>query len=240
MQVYITGAIGHRGYSQPSDSNLRPGHRLENQSLRGFVKSFSPLRSIPLLAISMACCLVAGALNCGENGGNKVQPSGSSQTSADSMGLGLKAQLSGRYLAAIHIEEGDWAATGPQQDVVLTFHVKEASEVKQFEGIVELHPAASFDQNASVFVPNNAFVTLPSNGVELVDDNKVRFGGASLAKPMEGDFDLGSLTLKTASGFTTIAQASIQVVFFSVGPSSMERDNYEADDLNMGVVVNQK
>ena len=208
--------------------------------LRGFVKPISLPKSTPMLAIFLVCCLVAGALSCGQNGGNKVQPSGSSQTPTDSIGLGLKAQLGGRYIASILIEEGDWASTGPQQDVVLTFQVKEASEVRQFEGIVELHPAASFDQKASAFVPDSAFVTLPSNGVELVDDNRVRFGGASLAKSMEGDFDLGSLTLKTASGFSTLAQASIQVVFFSVGPSSMERDNYEADDLNMGVVVNQK
>ncbi len=204
------------------------------------MKLFSLLSSIPLLTISIGSCLAAGVLHCGNNEGSKIQPSGSIQTSSDSMGLGLKAQLSGRYVASILIEEGDWAGTGPHQDVVLTFHVRDASEVKQFEGVVQLNPATSFDQEASVFVPNSAFVTLPSNGVELLDSHQVKFGGASLEKAIEGDFTLGSLTLKTASGFSTLGQASIQIVFFSVGPSSMVRDNYEAEDLNMGVVINQQ
>ena len=197
------------------------------------------LRATPLLPVSAVCFLAGGILHCGSNGGNKGQLSGSTQTSSDSMGLGLEAQLGGRYVAAILIEEGAWAATGPQQDVLLTFHVKDASEIKQFEGIAELHPAESFDQEASLFVPNSAFVTLPGNGVELLDNNQVKFGGASLASAIEGDFTLGTLTLKTAAGFSTLTQARVQIVFFSVGPSSTERDNFEADDLNMGVVINQ-
>ena len=203
------------------------------------MKLYSLLSSIPLLTISIASFLAAGFLHCGNNGGSKIQPSGSIQTSSGSKGLGLKAQLRGRYLTAIRIEESDWAGKGSHQDVILTFLVRDASEVKQFEGVVELNPATSFDREASVFVPSSPFVTLPSNGVELLDNHQVKFGGASLVKAIEGDFTLGSLTLKTASGFSTLDQASIKVVFFSVGPSSMVRDNYGAEDLNMGVMINQ-
>ena len=55
---------------------------------------------------------------------------------------------------------------------------------------------------------------------------------------MEGDDALGTLKLVTGDRFSAGDRVQIRVAFFSMGPSFSNRDDYTAEDLNMGVVVN--
>jgi hypothetical protein len=187
-----------------------------------------------LAAVTVAFSLV----HCGEtNRSSNLQlpnpPPGAGEL------LNLKAELNGRYVGEISIEGTRWAATGPGQAIALTFDAVGLDQVVQFELIVETEPANVFDFNASSFTPQGPFVTFGS-GVEAIGENRLRFGGANLRSPVAGDRTLGTLSLVTATGFGTSSSAGVRLVFFSIGPSSSERDSYDADQLNMGVVVNAR
>ena len=66
----------------------------------------------------------------------------------------------------------------------------------------------------------------------------MRFGGASLASAVSGNVTLGTLTLRTASTFSTFTQARLVVTLLSIGPSSSQRDRYDGSALRLGVSVN--
>ena len=182
---------------------------------------------------------VAGALtvtHCGEtNRSSNLQlpnPTGEPE-------FNLKAELNGRYIGEISIDGTHWEATGPGQVVALTFAAAGLEQAVQFELIIETEPANLFDFDASSFAPQGPFVTFGS-GVEAVGEDRLRFGAANLRSPVAGDRSLGTLSLTTAAGFSPSSSARVRLVFFSIGPSSSERDSYDAEQLNMGVVVNAR
>ena len=98
--------------------------------------------------------------------------------------------------------------------------------------------AAAFDLAASSFVPLQPFISPPTS-VERTEDGLWRTGGASVTRVVEGDATFGTLKLKTASGFDGDTQVQVRVDYFSIGPSFSDRDDYNANDLQMGVVVNE-
>ena len=193
------------------------------------------LKSCHLL-VSLAAALTL--IHCGETNRSSNLQLPNPTPSAGEL-LNLKAELNGRYIGEISIDGTRWAATGPGQAVELTFDAAGLDQVVQFELIVETEPVDLFDFNASSFAPQGPFVTFGS-GVEAIGGNRLRFGGANLRSPVAGDRTLGTLFLTTATGFSAASSALVRLVFFSIGPSSSERDSYDGDQLNMGVVVNAR
>lgn len=154
--------------------------------------------------------------------------------------LELEAQLGGRYMQSIRIEEGEFTATGPGQDIALTFAASGMSNVKQFEFRLQIDPADALDFAGSAFVATQPFLQPPPTGIEQMDNGQWRLAGAIFGESKEGDNMLGTLTLKTKDGFDAGTEVQVRVAFFSVGPSFSDRDDYTAADLNMGVVINKR
>ena len=149
----------------------------------------------------------------------------------------LSAQLDGRYAQSIRIEDGPFAATGPGQEIVLTFAAQGMANVKQFELRLEIEPANALSFEGSSFAATEPFLTPPLS-IELTEEGLWRTGGASITQIKEGDDILGTLTLRTSDDFDAGMQVQVQVAFFSLGPSFSDRDDYTVADLNMGVVIN--
>ena len=154
--------------------------------------------------------------------------------------LVLAADLNGRYVQSIRIEEGEFAATGPGQEVTMTFTAKGMDNVKQFEFRLEIDPAEALDFGESAFVATQPFLQPPPSGTELTDNGQWRIAGVILGEdPAEGDNALGTLTFKTKDGFDAGTQVLVRITFFSIGPSFSNRDDYTANDLNMGITINK-
>lgn len=187
----------------------------------------------PLAAL--LCC----GTDSGKNGGRSSLPL-PGQTGPGNVPLRLTAQLNGRYAKSVRIEEDTWKATGPQQEISLSFAAGGMEKVKQFEFVLTFDPATALDLEASTFVPPQPFLTFGS-GIELLPEGQLRLGGAILQAdayaPAEGD--LGTLTLRTGTLFQARTQVKVRVTFFSIGPSFQDRDDYRAEDLNMGLVLNE-
>ena len=149
----------------------------------------------------------------------------------------LSAQLNGRYAQSIRIEEGQFTATGPGQEIILTFAAQGMVNVKQFELRLEIEPANALAFEGSSFTATDPFLTPPFS-IELTEEGLWRTGGASITETKKGDDILGTLALRTGDGFTAGMQIQVRVAFFSLGPSFSDRDSYTATDLNMGVVIN--
>ena len=147
-----------------------------------------------------------------------------------------QAELDGRFVTGISIVGDTWKAWGPHQDVGLTFEVEGLSQVRQFELIVQPSPASAFDLSSAAFALASPPWTI-SPGVQVLENNRLRIGGASLGHSVDGTQRLGSLTLKTSGSFSSLSQARIGVLLFSIGPDSQERDNFGAGELNLGVNV---
>ena len=149
----------------------------------------------------------------------------------------FSAQLDGRYAQSIRIEEDQFTATSPGQEVVLTFAAQGMVNVKQFELRLEIEPANALAFEGSSFTATEPFLTPPFS-IELTEEGLWRTGGASITETKKGDDILGTLTLRTSDGFAAGMQVQVRVAFFSLGPSFSDRDSYTAADLNMGVVIN--
>lgn len=146
-------------------------------------------------------------------------------------------RLDGRYIAEFRIEGDSWTATGPQQEIALTFAATGLSSVRQLELLLEPSPASAFDLSSAVFEPTAPLVTLPP-GTELAGDNQLRVGAATLTDDLVGSRVLGTLTLKTSTSFNAFVRAHIGIRLLSLGPGVSQRDSYGAAELNLGVVVN--
>ena len=149
----------------------------------------------------------------------------------------LSAQLDGRYAQSIRIEGDQFTATGPGQEVVLTFAAQGMVNVKQFELRIEIEPANALAFAGSSFAATEPFLTPPFS-IELTEEGLWRTGGASITQTKKGDDLLGTLTLRTSDDFDAGMQVQVRVAFFSLGPSFSDRDDYTATDLNMGVMIN--
>ena len=152
--------------------------------------------------------------------------------------LGLEAQLDGRYIKSIRIEEGEFTANGPGQEIPLTFAAQGMSNVKQFEFRLEIDPVDALSFEGSSFEPVQPFIAPPGFSIEVMEGGQWRTGAASVSQAKEGNDTLGVLKLVTGDRFSAGDKVQIRVAFFSMGPSFSDRDDYSAEDLNMGVVVN--
>jgi hypothetical protein len=108
--------------------------------------------------------------------------------------------------------------------------------VKQFNVTLTVSPAEAFDLSASAFVQNPAFTISP--GVEFPAEGQVKSGAASFSAAVDGDAALGTFTLTTSDSFTADTEATITVSNLSIGPSSTDRDEFDATALNLSITVN--
>ncbi len=156
--------------------------------------------------------------------------------------LELSASLEGDYSNGVSITGGTWEVSDPEAGISMVFAASGLVDVNQFEIILTFEPLSAFDISAARFRPfvSDDFTVefdTPGRGVEVLDDDRLRLGAGVFESLVNGDTELGTLTLTTSSTFDPNEPAHILVDFFSVGPSNDERDEYDAETLNMGVIV---
>jgi len=151
--------------------------------------------------------------------------------------LALRCRLDGTYADGLEISGGNWSNIGPRQLVELTFTASGLREIGQFEMVVTPDPPVRFDLELSRFEPAPPFLTLGS-GMESSGESGVRFIGVNFERNSQGTAVLGTLRLRTPADFADTLTVRLPVTFFSIGPTSTERDRYTADQLHLGVIIN--
>ena len=110
--------------------------------------------------------------------------------------------------------------------------------VELFEMDLVIDPADAFDLSASRLVPNSPFATI-GNGTLVISEGWLNMGAAILGQgAVDGDGELGTLTLKTAPTFSSSTGANIRVFSFSIGSSAQEQEHFSAEDLNLCIPIN--
>ena len=163
------------------------------------------------------------------------------QTPAESENVQLRPEkeLNGRYIGTIRLSGGQLSTNAQGQLVEILIGATALANVKQFEMVLHADPIDSFDLSGSNFVPAQPFIS-PPNSIETTTDGMWRTGGASISGEVNGDASLGTLKLTTGSAFEKINQAIIHLEFFSIGPSSSDRDDYYEKDLSVGMTIGLK
>ncbi len=118
--------------------------------------------------------------------------------------------------------DGEHAAAAAGEQVQVPVSAAGMVGVKQVEIILTVLPAEAFDLAATTFTP--AFGFSPGSGVEVIGDDQVKGGIATLSETVDGDGALGVFTLTMSSSFTRESSAEIVVSSVSLGPSSVDRD----------------
>ena len=118
--------------------------------------------------------------------------------------------------------DGAHAAAGAGEQVQVPLSAAGMVGVKQVEIILTVLPAEAFDLAATTFTP--AFGFSPGPGVEVLGDDQIKGGVATLSETVDGDGALGVFTLTMSSSFSRESPAEIMVSSVSLGPSSMDRD----------------
>ena len=126
---------------------------------------------------------------------------------------------------------------GDSESVTLTIFAAGMAGVKQYDIIVQVDPADAFDLDATVYTPGNVAFLVPGKEVDAAAGT-VKIGAANLLGTVDGDEVLGTFAFTTAAGFTTNTEAQITVSRISLGPSSSDRDVFEAADLGLTVALN--
>lgn len=150
--------------------------------------------------------------------------------------LSQSVALDGDYAGQFVIGGDAWTASSGGQEVTLVFSGRDLVDVRQLEVIIELVPPSAFDFESAVFKPTEPLVTL-GKGVEVIEGDRLRLGGASVTESIEGDQEFGTFSLLTSEGFDSETSALLEVTFLSLGPASDDRDEYEQENLGLGVVV---
>ena len=125
--------------------------------------------------------------------------------------------------------DGEHAAADAGEQVQVPLSAAGMVGVKQVEIILTVLPADAFDLAATTFTP--AFGFSPGSGVELLGDDQIKGGVASLGEAVDGDGALGVFTLTMSSSFTRDSPAEIVVSSVSLGSSSVDRDVLGVDEL---------
>lgn len=219
--------------------HLLTGHSLTRHSLTGHQVLDRAASRRAALAVVGACFLLF--YGCSDDdpdiGGSTVLLPGVGVGVGDTDNLRQQVSLDDRYIGELRIEGDSWKATGPRQEISLTFAASGLASVRQVELLLEPSPDSAFDLSTAVFEPVAPLVTLPP-GAEIAGNNQLRIGAATLTVDLAGNRILGTLTLKTSSSFNAFVRAHITVRLLSVGPGVSQRDTYEAGELNLGVIVN--
>ena len=199
-------------------------------------------RLLPLLLTSVLVC----TSHCGESDpyasvAMQPEPGNTNGDNGDIpqlIKLRQTARLEGTYGGEIRIDGDSWKAVSSQEEISLSFNGKDLKNIRQIEFILEFHPLDAFDFSSAVFVPQDPLLTFGA-GVEQLENGQLRIGAASVSSNVEGEQALGRFTIRTSATFNPLNSAHIEVTFLSLGPSSSDRENYQRQELTMGVVVNE-
>ena len=153
--------------------------------------------------------------------------------------LSQEKELNGRYIEKIRLSKGELITNGQNQLIEILVSATGLAKVKQFELVLQAEPNDSFDLSGSEFVPAQPFIS-PPKSIETTSDGMWRTGGASISGEVNGDATLGTLKLKTGVGFDAAGNVVLKLDFFSIGPSSSDRDDYYKKDLSVGITVSTK
>ena len=151
--------------------------------------------------------------------------------------LRIEADLSGSFAERFRIVAEGIDASGPGQEIILTFEVDGADRLRQFDMMLEAEPASAFDLENAQATVERPFLTPVSNGV-LVTGAELQVVGASLTDSVTGTHALGTLRLRTASGYDTSTEVRLVLTKLSLGPNRQERDEYDSD-LGVEISLNQ-
>ncbi len=130
------------------------------------------------------------------------------------------AAVAGNNASVVISLDGEHAAADAGEQVQVPLSAAGMVGVKQFDVTLTVLPADAFDLAATTFTPAFGF----SPGVELLGDDQIKSGVATLGEAVDGDGTLGVFTLTMSSSFTRDSPAEIVVSSVSLGPSSMDRD----------------
>lgn len=125
--------------------------------------------------------------------------------------------------------DGEHAAASAGEQVQVPLSAAGMVGVKQVEIILTVLPAEAFDLAEATFTP--AFGFSPGSGVEVLGDDQIKGGVATLSETVDGDGALGVFTLTMSSSFSRESSAEIVVSSVSLGPSSVDRDVVGAEGL---------
>ena len=125
--------------------------------------------------------------------------------------------------------DGEHAAASAGEQVQVPLSAAGMVGVKQVEIILTVLPAEAFDLAATTFTP--AFGFSPGSGVEVLGDDQIKGGVATLSETVDGDGAVGVFTLTMSSSFSRESSAEIVVSSVSLGPSSVDRDVVGAEGL---------
>jgi hypothetical protein len=153
--------------------------------------------------------------------------------------LALEAQLVGQYADGLAITGGSWNDVGSRRAIQITFSASGMVGIGQFDVVLTPDPPTQFDIALSQFVPEPPFLTL-GTGVEQLDDGSIRFIGVNFQRTSNGAAVLGTINLRTEASFSVDHQVELPVSFFSIGPTSADRDSFQQADINVGVIINSQ
>ena len=127
------------------------------------------------------------------------------------------------------------SGVGPGESVTLDIAGSGFVGIKNLDVFVTVSDPDAFDLGSSTLTAFAGWFALPGQVVSGTTD-QVRVGAALLgAGGVDGDGSF-QVNLTTSAGFTTATEATITVNLISVGPSSTDRDQFDAAAL--GLVVN--
>lgn len=107
--------------------------------------------------------------------------------------------------------------------------------VSQYDMTIEVSPADAFDLGATAFTAATDFV---APGKE-VGEGTVKVGAAILGDgSLDGDGSLGDMVLTASDSFSESIEATITVTMVSLGPTSTDRDEFDADAVGITIIVN--
>ena len=160
------------------------------------------------------------------------------ETTSESEDIELvpEKELNGRYIRSVSLSGGQLSTSTEGQLIEIFVNATGLANVKQFEMILHSDPEDSFELAESNFVPAQPFIS-PPNSIEITESGRWRTGGASISGEVNGDVSLGTLKLITGRGFDKIDHSILHLDFFSIGPSSSDRDDYYEKDLSVGITI---
>ena len=126
---------------------------------------------------------------------------------------------------------------GPGDTLEVSLFASGIVEAKQVEIVIEVSPPAAFDLDGSHYDPSTSLFSL-GLGLDRPGGGQMRGGGASVLLPVSGDGSLGTFYLVTSPEFDNQTEASITVLFISIGPSFAVRDEFDQEALALSIAVN--
>jgi hypothetical protein len=129
------------------------------------------------------------------------------------------------------------SGVGPGETVTLDIAGSGYVAIKNLDVYITVSNGAAFDLGSSTLTAFAGWITLPGQLVSGTTD-QVRIGAALLGAGGVGGDATFSVHLITAEDFTSDTEVTITVSLISVGPSSNDRDEFDADALGLSLLLN--